>query len=170
MNAPLPNAISDGAAERGAVLAQIDGLRQTLARLELVVIGSASRPGEALFPRAWVDRVAELVAFEWGVDVLDLRGSRREARLTRPRFVWVWLVKQIGRYSYPQTALHCGYAEHTAVIHCCRRVDGWRDEQPGFRAVTDQLLAIGQMQRCNPGPDAALIEPEGETPAEEAQP
>lgn len=152
MNAPVLSCLSGDAAERAAVLAEIDQLRAQLAMLENRVMAGMALPGASLFPRVWIDRLAEIVAFEFGVDTRDLRGSAREARFTRPRFVWVWLVHQIAGASYPQTARLTGYGDHTSALHAFKRVVGWRRTHPEFAHVTDQLLQIGRALRTGLGP------------------
>lgn len=151
MNAPLTS-LSPNAEGLAAALAEIDAIRDQLAVLESRVLGNLAQPGAALFPRKWVDRLANVVAVEFGVHVHELRGLNREQRLTRPRFTWVWLVKMVSGKSYPEVARLCGYGDHTSVMHACRRVDGWRDRYSDFTLVTDQLVQIGKTLRQPPAP------------------
>ncbi len=150
MNAITFERLSEDAAEKAGYLAAIAELRARLNTLEAAVLGDMARPGATLFPRVWIDRLAELVAFEYGIEVTELRGSYRHGRFTRPRFVWVWLVKEISRESYPQIARFVGYGDHTTVMHACQRVNGWRQSKPDFKVVTDQLLQIGRALRAPP--------------------
>ncbi|MBU6167316.1 MAG: hypothetical protein KGQ52_14480 [Alphaproteobacteria bacterium] len=147
MTAPLPNLIPD-IGDRAATLGEIAAMRARLDALERQVAGTMALPGAALFPRVWVDRLADLVAMEWGISTDDLRGACRRAVHVRPRFVWVWLVWRIGKFTHSQCAALCGYLDHTMSMHACRRVDGWRADNPDFRAVTDQLLQIGGALRA----------------------
>lgn len=149
--------LSENSAEKAGQLAEIAEMRARLNTLEMAVLGEMARPGAALFPRVWIDRLAELVAFEFGIEVTELRGSFRHGRFTRPRFVWVWLVKEIAKQSYPQVAQMTGYADHTAVMHACRRVHGWRMSTPDFKLVSDQLLQIGRALRA---PSVSVAEPD----------
>lgn len=157
MNAPVSSRLSADAANRAAILAEIDQLRSRLAALESTVMCGMALPGASLFPRVWIDRLAELVAFEFGIDVRDLRGSVREQRFTKPRFLWVWLVQKIADTSYPQTARLTGYGDHTSVMHACKRVEHWRYRNTDFAHVADQLLQIGRALRTARSP-AELIE------------
>ena len=159
MNAVTLERLSEDAAEKAGYLAAIAELRARLNRLEMAVLGDMARPGAALFPRIWVDRLAELVAYEYGIEVTELRGSFRHPRYTRPRFLWVWLVKEIAKTSYPQVSQLTGYADHTAVMHACRRVNEWRASTPDFRIVSDQLLQIGDALRSPPASAAPEAEP-----------
>jgi chromosomal replication initiation ATPase DnaA len=159
MNAPVLERLSEDAAEKAGHLAAIAELRAQLNRLEAAVLADMARPGTALFPRVWIDRLAELVAFEFGIDVTELRGSYLNQRFTRQRFVWVWLIKEITQGSYPRVAELTGYIEHSAVRHACQRVQGWRVSMPDFKLVTDQLLQIGRALRT---PSTAPAGPEAE--------
>lgn len=159
MTAALQNLIPD-VGDKAATLGEIAAMRARLEMLERQVAGTMALPGAALFPRIWVDRAADLVAMEWGISTDDLRGTCRRAVHTRPRFVWVWLVLHIGKFTHTQCAAQCGYLDHTMSMHACRRVEGWRAANPDFRAVTDQLLEIGRALRSPPPPP----------PAEEAAP
>ncbi len=159
MNAVTFQRLSDDAAQMAGHLAAIAELRAQLNLLEAAVLGDMARPGAALFPRVWIDRLAELVVFEYGIDVTELRGSYRHPRFTKPRFLWVWLVKEIAKASYPQVAQLTGYADHTAVRHACQRVHGWRTSTPDFKTFSDQLLQIGRALRA---PSATPAEPEAE--------
>lgn len=157
MTARLQNLIPD-VGDKAAALGEIALLRTRLEALERQVAGTMALPGAALFPRVWVDRVADLVAMEWGITTDDLRGSCRRAIHVRPRFVWVWLVLHIGNFKHTQCAAQCGYPDHSMSIHACRRVDRWRADNPDFRAVTDQLLQIGRALRAPPPPAAVAEE------------
>jgi hypothetical protein len=159
MTAPLPNLIPD-VGDKAATLGEIAAMRARLEALERQVAGTMALPGAALFPRAWVDRAADLVAMEWGIPTDDLRGNCRRAIHVRPRFVWVWLVRTISRWSFPETARLTGYGDHTAALYACRRVEAWRANNPDFRAVTDQLLEICRVLRAPPPP--AAVAGEGE--------
>lgn len=161
MNAPL-NALSPAAVDLAGMLAQIDNLRMQLAALESTALGGMAKPGFRLYPGAWVQRLADIVAFEFGIETTDLMGSCRHAHFTRPRFIWVWLVRTVSNRSYPETARLTGYGDHTSVMHACQRVESWRKASTDFALVTDQLLSIGRALRAPP----PAVEPpssEGET-------
>jgi hypothetical protein len=147
MTARQQNLIPVGG-DRATTLGEIAAMRARLDALERQLAGTTVLPGAALFPRVWVDRLAELVAMEWGIGIDDLRGACRRHIHTRPRFVWVWLVRAVAKLSFSETARLTFYGDHTAVLHACRRVDGWRESNADLRAVTDQLLRIGQALRA----------------------
>lgn len=162
----LPQRLSVASADIATALAEIDTMRARLGAVESMLLAHLVVPGAQIFPRVWVDRLAELVAHEWGIEARALRSSFRDQRFTRPRFVWVWLVKQVGRQSYPQTAALCSYGDHTGAMHACRRVEGWRQTQPEFRIVTDQLLEIGHALRGH-APAVADVQSDGRPEAGE---
>ncbi len=93
-------------------------------------------------PADRVRRLTGLVSEEWGVAQAELLGPARDARIVRPRFVLGWLLRRATGWSYPVIARHIGRSDHTSVIYAERRVEGWRERQPDFRLVTDQLLTI----------------------------
>lgn len=130
---------------RVPLLAEIQAMRRRLNALEAAAMAGGGAPLRALV-YAWTDKLANIVAQEWGCSHEELLGDVRTTRLIRPRFTWVWLVRTTGGYSYPQTARLTGYTDHTSVIHACRRVDQWRADDI-YREATDGLLAIARALR-----------------------
>lgn len=72
----------------------------------------------------------------------------------RPRWAVAWVLAQLGRgytrqsnpYSYVRIARLLGFADHTTVIYSLKQAEKLREQEPKFRALTDELLATTQTQ------------------------
>jgi hypothetical protein len=92
----------------------------------------------------WVQRLAATVADEWGVSAAELVSARRTDVLIRPRFVLIWLMKQVSPMSLPQIGRLVGNRDHTTVMYSLRRVDDWRRRDEVMRDITDRMLLIAR--------------------------
>lgn len=119
------------------------------ARLEVMqaCVGGAAAANPALLGRGWVVQLASVVAVEFGVHIDDIMGKCRKPNSVKPRQTWTWLIRNAGSFSYPQVARMTGYGDHTTAIWACQRIDGYRERDGYFRAVTDQLLRIAKSTR-----------------------
>lgn len=95
----------------------------------------------------WVRSVMGLVGEEFCVPISEISGPSRHASFVRPRFVAVWLIRSASNYSSPQIARLVNRSDHSTVLYACRRVEGWRDGNPEFRAATDALLTLARELR-----------------------
>lgn len=130
------------AAELARIAAALDGLRARL--------GIAELPGTQHFlppqARAWVTRLAEMIAYEHGVPVETMLGGLRNDANVRPRFIYVWVLRQVSRYSLPQIAQIVS-RDHSSVLHAVRRVDEWRKADDITREHTDALVTRASAMR-----------------------
>lgn len=95
----------------------------------------------ALRPKA--STVALRVVVEhFGVSKIDLTSERRTANIVVPRQVACWLMKNGTSLSLPSIGRVLGRRDHTTVLHSVRKIDGLRDRDADFRAMTDNLAAI----------------------------
>ena len=143
MSALVTRAEADEAPDWRVELAAIEA---RLSQLRAIAEADAPR-GPAMLGRPWVMEIASVVVQEYGIPLEELLGGSRIRDITRPRFVWVWLVRTAAGYSFPLTGRLTGYGDHTTVMHACKRVEQWRASDSNFRLITDQLLAIAQYGR-----------------------
>lgn len=95
----------------------------------------------ALRPKA--STVALRVVVEhFGVSKIDIASERRTADIVMPRQVACWLMKNGTSLSLPSIGKVLGRRDHTTVLHAVRKIDGLRDRDADFRAMTDNLAAI----------------------------
>jgi hypothetical protein len=156
-----------------AVAAMMTSLQARIDLLQARLAGIEQRldaPREALpfemVAYGWVRRIAEVVAEEWGVAAAELVSARRTGSLIRPRFVLIWLIKEVSTMSLPQIGRVVGDRDHTTVMHALRRVEGWRAGDEVLRHVSDQMRVIavrihGEWRAARAAVAAAPAAPEG---------
>lgn len=81
----------------------------------------------------------KLAAEAFGVRSSQIAGQRRSSHLYRARAAVMWCARQTG-LSYPIIARALGNRDHTTIMHGVQRAEGWRQSDPSFRAVTDDIL------------------------------
>jgi hypothetical protein len=66
-------------------------------------------------------KVAQLVAFQYGYKLSDLRGASRSHGVVVARHHAMWLVRETFKYlSQPAIGRMFGNRDHTTVLHACR--------------------------------------------------
>ena len=76
----------------------------------------------------------------FGVPVNEMLSQRRCVALQPPRRAFVWLAKHTTYASYPTMAGYLGGRDHTTLMHAYKRALEMREEDAGFRAVTDAMI------------------------------
>ena len=109
-------------------------LNLDLARIALAGMGEA-REQRRLAPAAIRDRVAEV----WGVTGDALASRRRTRKVTVPRQVAMFLMREFLDISLQQIGHVFGGRDHSTVIHSIRKVDQRQGSDPAFRARLDKL-------------------------------
>ena len=102
--------------------------------------------------------VMEEAASLFRVSVWDIvrAGNTRENKIVRVRWAVIWVLRQLewpdGRraYSAPRIAKVLRYADHTTVLHGYREAEFWRERDPEFRQLTDELLGHAAMLWAEP--------------------
>ena len=75
---------------------------------------------------------------EWyGLDVDDLRSSRRSQAVARPRQVAMYLIKETLGMSLSRIGDVFGGRDHSTVIHSIRKVEEEMDRDPTFRSQVE---------------------------------
>jgi chromosomal replication initiator protein len=71
-----------------------------------------------------VEAVQKLVAGYYQVRVADLKSSRRQKVIVRPRQIAMYLCRKHVGASYPELGSRFGDKDHTTVMSACRKVEG----------------------------------------------
>ena len=66
--------------------------------------------------------IQKVVSEFYGLTVSDLKSTRRERRIARPRQLAMYLAKQLTTLSLPDIALHFG-RDHTTIMHAVKQID-----------------------------------------------
>ncbi|MBR5130022.1 MAG: chromosomal replication initiator protein DnaA [Alphaproteobacteria bacterium] len=66
--------------------------------------------------------IQKTIAEFYGLTVSDLKSTRRERRIARPRQLAMYLAKRLTTLSLPDIALHFG-KDHTTIMHAIKQID-----------------------------------------------
>jgi len=66
--------------------------------------------------------IQKITAEFYGLTVADLKSTRRERRIARPRQLAMYLAKQMTTLSLPDIAMHFG-RDHTTIMHAVKQID-----------------------------------------------
>ena len=58
----------------------------------------------------------------YGLTIADLKSTRRERRIARPRQLAMYMAKQMTTLSVPDIALHFG-RDHTTIMHAVKQIE-----------------------------------------------
>ena len=83
--------------------------------------------------------IAEEAARATGVPLDEIYGRGRTARLAHARHIAMWLVRKCTRLSLMEIGEHFGGRDHGTVIHACRNVDSWMQQDAAFAARMNQM-------------------------------
>ncbi len=125
----------EGVLLRVAAIASLSGVpitvdlaRQTLATLKRQTAESIS-----------VESVQKAVATYYDVKVSEIRGPKRDKRISLPRQVAMYLARRLTAASYPDLGQRFGGKDHSTVISACQKIDRLVHTQSAFRSVVEQL-------------------------------
>ena len=65
------------------------------------------------------DEIIKMVAENTGIEILQ---KTRKRKVTDPRWIAMYLIKENTCLSYKQTAIACGLQSHASAWHACRQV------------------------------------------------
>ena len=122
------------------VLFYADCVRQelTIASATRALDGLAyRRPGRALT----LDEIIDAVSDYFGVAAADISGPGREKRLTLPRHIAMFIMREETSYSYPAIGSALGGRDHTTVLHGYRKIAGQRSEDPNVQLAVESIRA-----------------------------
>ncbi|MFQ5514365.1 MAG: DnaA ATPase domain-containing protein [Myxococcota bacterium] len=84
------------------------------------------------------EAVLTLVSRHFNLRLLDIRSRARSPRITAPRQIAMYLVRQYCHLSYPEIG-RCFRRHHTTALHACRRIERERDENSNLDATLSLL-------------------------------
>jgi hypothetical protein len=93
-----------------------------------------------------LDDISEIVCEQTGVTKLDLESGRRSREVTRPRQLWMYLVRNLTPTSFPAMGRYLGGRDHTTCLHGHRKIETLIKTDAEL-AATVQVIAAAIMQR-----------------------
>ena len=85
------------------------------------------------------DKILDAVAEYEGVDIKDLIGQNRSAKIARPRQIAMYLLREINETSLPQIGELLGGRDHTTVLYAIRKVAEDEKLKSRARKISDML-------------------------------
>jgi len=86
------------------------------------------------------DVVVDYVARVYGVPRAVIEGPGRPARVVEPRFVAMYVCRELGM-SLERAAGAVRRRDHTTAMNACRRVAGWIEVYPAVRERVKGIVA-----------------------------
>ena len=86
-----------------------------------------------------IESVQREVANYFGVSLQDLKSSSRQASVTRPRQIAMFLARKLCKSSYPELGQKFGGKDHTTVLSACRKVDGLVRDDSKVRDIVNEI-------------------------------
>jgi len=83
--------------------------------------------------------IAETVAEQYGVSYIDLISARRTEDIVLPRWVAIWMARQMTLVSQTEVGQHFGGRDHSTVIQAVRKINQMIDADTDFRTELNIL-------------------------------
>lgn len=99
-------------------------------------LGPFLRPGTEQLS---VEAVQKAVSAYYNVRVADLKGPKRDKRVSLPRQVAMYIARKLTAASYPDLGQRFGGKDHSTVISACRKIERLLPGQPGLRHTVEQI-------------------------------
>jgi Bacterial dnaA protein helix-turn-helix len=84
-------------------------------------------------------QIKQVVLDHYNLPLHAMLVGRRTRQWIRPRQLAMWLCKELTDKSLPEIGRGFGDADHTTVLHNCRRIDFFIAKDPDFAAVAQKL-------------------------------
>ena len=81
------------------------------------------------------------VAQEFGITVAELTGPRRTRRISAPRQMAMYLMRELSQLSFPQIGEFLGGRDHTTVMHGVTKIEGALQTDPQLRDKMERIRA-----------------------------
>ncbi len=85
------------------------------------------------------EAILEAVAKEFNITVSELTGPRRTRRISVPRQVAMFLMRDLGQLSFPQIGEFLGGRDHTTIMHGVTKVEQNLQSDPVFREKLERV-------------------------------
>jgi len=124
-----------GALNRVIAYAQLHGQPLTLS-LAQTILSPQQRPIDYS-----PDAIMEAVAQEYNITVSELKGPRRTRRISVPRQVAMYLLRDTAQLSFPQIGEFLGGRDHSTVMHGATKVEKSLPQDPAIREKVERVRA-----------------------------
>ena len=86
-----------------------------------------------------VEYIQEVVAKYFGIDVKDLKSSKKSNDIVFPRQVAMYLCRSVANISFPKIGDDFGKRDHTTVMHAYKKIDKEMKTNPNTKLIVDNV-------------------------------
>ncbi|RUA17623.1 MAG: chromosomal replication initiator protein DnaA [Clostridia bacterium] len=85
------------------------------------------------------DAILDAVAQEYNITISELKGSRRTRRISVPRQMAMYLLRDVAQLSFPQIGEYLGGRDHTTIMHGATKIEKSLRETPEVREKLERV-------------------------------
>lgn len=85
------------------------------------------------------DAILDAVAQEYNITISELKGSRRTRRISVPRQMAMYLLRDVAQLSFPQIGEYLGGRDHTTIMHGATKIEKSLREAPEVREKLERV-------------------------------
>ncbi len=86
-----------------------------------------------------VGYIQEVVAKYFGIDVKDLKSSKKSNDIVFPRQIAMYLCRVVANSSFPKIGDEFGKRDHTTVMHAYKKIDKEMKSNPNTKLIVDNV-------------------------------
>jgi len=86
-----------------------------------------------------IDRVQRTISEYFNITFADLKGKKRTKRVTFPRQIAMYIIREITDYSTTEIGLEFGGRDHTTVMHACQRIEDLMKGNPTLEPIVNEI-------------------------------
>jgi len=92
-----------------------------------------------LSPNITIDRVQRVISEYFNITSADLKGKKRTKKVTFPRQIAMYIIREITDYSTTEIGLEFGGRDHTTVMHSCQKIEDRMKGDPTLEPIVNEL-------------------------------
>lgn len=86
-----------------------------------------------------IDYIQEVVAKYFGIDIKDLKSSKKSNDIVFPRQIAMYLCRTVASASFPKIGDEFGKRDHTTVMHAYKKIDKEMKSNPNTKLIVDNV-------------------------------
>lgn len=86
-----------------------------------------------------IDYIQEVVAKYFGIDIKDLKSSKKSNDIVFPRQIAMYLCRTVANASFPKIGDEFGKRDHTTVMHAYKKIDKEMKSNPNTKLIVDNV-------------------------------
>lgn len=86
-----------------------------------------------------IDYIQEVVSKYFGIDIKDLKSSKKSNDIVFPRQIAMYLCRSVANASFPKIGDEFGKRDHTTVMHAYKKIDKEIKTNPNTKLIVDNV-------------------------------